>query len=119
DDSVRAHLVSDVPVGVFLSGGPDSAALVASAARVGAGTLRTFTVSVPGSSLDESAPAARLARRFGTRHTDVGIPIAELAGWLEDAFAAMGEPTVDGINTFIVSRAAARAGLKVALSGLG
>ena len=119
DDTVRAHLVSDVPVGVFLSGGLDSAALVAAASRVGARTLQTFTVTVPGSALDESEPAARIAREYGTTHTEVTVPHAELAGWLEDALAAMGEPTVDGINTFIVSRAVSRAGLKVVLSGLG
>jgi asparagine synthase (glutamine-hydrolysing) len=119
DDSVRAHLVSDVPVGVFLSGGLDSAAIVASAARAGASTLRTFTVAVPGSPIDESEPAARIARAFGTEHTEVTVAPGEIAGWLEDALDAMSEPTCDGLNTFIVSRAAARAGLKVALSGLG
>ena len=119
DDTVRAHLVSDVPVGVFLSGGLDSAALVASASRVGGSRLRTFTVSVPGTSIDESEPAARIAREFGTEHTEVSIPRAELAGWLEDGLDAMGEPTFDGLNTFIVSRAVSRAGLKVVLSGLG
>jgi asparagine synthase (glutamine-hydrolysing) len=119
DDAVRAHLVSDVPVGVFLSGGLDSAALVASAARIGAPALRTFTVAVPGSAIDESAAAARVARHFGTSHTEVELTPAEIAGWIEDALAVMGEPTVDGLNTFIVSRAVARAGLKVVLSGLG
>lgn len=119
DDSVRAHLVSDVPVGVFLSGGLDSAAIVASAGRIGASRLRTFTVSVPGSSIDESAPAARIAREFGTDHTEVTVAPDELAGWLEDGLDAMGDPTFDGLNTFIVSRAVARAGLKVVLSGLG
>jgi asparagine synthase (glutamine-hydrolysing) len=119
DDSVRAHLVSDVPVGVFLSGGLDSAAIVASAHRIGAAGLRTFTVSVPGSSIDESAPAARIAREFGTDHTEVTVAPDELAGWLEDGLDAMGDPTFDGLNTFMVSRAVARAGLKVVLSGLG
>ena len=119
DDSVRAHLVSDVPVGVFLSGGLDSAALVASASRIGGSRLRTFTVTVPGTAIDESAPAARIAREFGTDHTEVSIPREELAGWLEDGLDAMGEPTYDGLNTFIVSRAVSRAGLKVVLSGLG
>jgi len=119
DDTVRAHMVSDVPVGVFLSGGLDSAALVASASRLGGATLQTFTVTVPGSPLDESGPAARIAREYGTAHTEVTVPREELAGWLEDALDAMGEPTVDGLNTFIVSRAVSRAGLKVVLSGLG
>ena len=119
DDSVRAHLVSDVPVGVFLSGGLDSAAIVAAASRIGAPALRTFTVTVPGSAIDESAPAARIARAFGTTHTEVSVSPDELAGWLEDALETMGEPTIDGLNTFIVSRAVARAGLKVVLSGLG
>lgn len=119
DDTVRAHMVSDVPVGVFLSGGLDSAALVASASRIGGRTLQTFTVTVPGSPLDESRPAARIAREYATAHTEVTVPREELAGWLEDALDAMGEPTFDGLNTFIVSRAVSRAGLKVVLSGLG
>lgn len=119
DDAVRAHLVSDVPVGVFLSGGLDSAALVAAAARTGGSTLRTFTVTVPGSSIDEAAPAARIARQFGTEHVEVPVPREELASWLEEALASMTEPTNDGLNTFIVSRAVARTGLKVVLSGLG
>ena len=119
DDSVRAHLVSDVPVGVFLSGGLDSAAIVAAAARTGASRLRTFTVTVPGASIDESQPAAAIARGFGTEHTEVAVAPSEIAQWLEEGLASMSEPTYDGLNTFIVSRAAARAGLKVALSGLG
>ena len=119
DDSVRAHLVSDVPVGVFLSGGLDSAALVASAARLGGPPLKTFTIVVPGSAIDESAPARRIAEFFGTDHTEVPVPKEELAGWLEEGLLAMSEPTYDGLNTFIVSKAVARAGLKVVLSGLG
>ncbi|MDQ3069284.1 MAG: asparagine synthase (glutamine-hydrolyzing) [Acidobacteriota bacterium] len=119
DDSVRAHLVSDVPVGVFLSGGLDSAALVAAASRASGRTLRTFTVVVPGSPIDECAPAAAIAREFGTDHTEVPVPRETLASWLEEALDAMAEPTIDGLNTFMVSRAVARAGLKVALSGLG
>lgn len=119
DDSVRAHLVSDVPVGVFLSGGLDSAAIVAAASRVGGAPLRTFTVTVPGSPIDESAPAARIARAFGAEHAEVTVSPDEIAGWLEDGLDAMGEPTIDGLNTFIVSRAVSRAGLKVVLSGLG
>lgn len=119
DDSVRAHLVSDVPVGVFLSGGLDSAAIVASAARVGGPSLKTFTVIVPGSAIDESAPARRIAEFFGTDHTEVPVPKEELAAWIEEGLEAMSEPTYDGLNTFIVSKAVARAGLKVVLSGLG
>ncbi|HUF24477.1 MAG TPA: asparagine synthase (glutamine-hydrolyzing) [Vicinamibacterales bacterium] len=119
DDSIRAHLVSDVPVGVFLSGGLDSAAIVAAAARAGSAALRTFTVVVPGSAIDESAPAARIARQFGTVHTEVPVMREEIARWIEEGLDAMGEPTSDGLNTFMVSRAVARAGLKVVLSGLG
>jgi len=119
DDSIRAHLVSDVPVGVFLSGGLDSAAVVAAASRAGGSTLRTFTVVVPGTAIDESEPAARIARQFGTDHTEVPVRREEIAGWIEEGLDAMAEPTFDGLNTFIVSRAVARAGLKVVLSGLG
>ena len=117
--SVRAHLVSDVPVGVFLSGGLDSTAVVAAARDAQPGPLRTFTVVFPGTGFDESALARQAAERFGTEHTEVRVSGDGFFDDLDRFFAAMDEPTVDGANTFLVARAAREAGLKVVLSGLG
>lgn len=116
--SIEGHLVSDVPVGTFLSGGIDSSAIVALVRGVGA-TPRTFSVVLPGTAHDE-APFSRLvADRFGAEHTEVVLSESELAGRVPDALAALDHPTGDGVNTYIVSRAVHAAGIKVALSGLG
>jgi asparagine synthase (glutamine-hydrolysing) len=118
-DSVAHHLVSDVPVAAFLSGGIDSSAVVALAAESAAGRLDTFTVTFSEAAFDESAVAARVAKRFGTRHHDVPLSAVDLLDALPGAFAAMDQPSMDGLNTFVVSRAVARGGFKVVLSGLG
>jgi len=117
--SVGAHMVSDVPVGVFLSGGLDSTAVLAAAREVHAGPLRTFTVAFPGTRLDESALAREVAARFETEHAEVRVSGADFFDHLDRFFRAMDEPTVDGANTFLVAGAAREAGLKVVLSGLG
>jgi len=117
--SVRAHLVADVPVGVFLSGGIDSAAVLAAAREVASGPLRTFTVVLPGAPHDESAPARRAAERFGTEHVEIEVSGDRFLEQIGRFFDAMDEPTADGANTYLVAQAARSAGLKVALSGLG
>ncbi len=118
-DSVRAHLVSDVPVGLFLSGGVDSTAVLAAARRVSSGTLRTFTVGCPGMPWDESASARATAARFDTTHTDIVVTADEVFAGVDRFFDTMDDPTADGLNTFVVARAAREAGLKVVVSGLG
>ncbi len=117
--SVRAHMVSDVPVGVFLSGGLDSTAVLAAARDAQPGPLRTFTMVFPGTRLDESALAREAAARFETEHAEVRVSGDGFFDDLDRFFGAMDEPTVDGANTFLVARAAREAGLKVVLSGLG
>jgi asparagine synthase (glutamine-hydrolysing) len=117
--SVRAHLVADVPVGVFLSGGLDSAALLAAAREVSNGPLRTFTVVLPGTPHDEGALARQAAERFGTEHVEIAVSGDRFLEQLGRFFDAMDEPTVDGANTYLVAQAARSAGLSVALSGLG
>lgn len=120
-DSVRAHLVSDVPVGVFLSAGIDSNVLAAHAAKAG-GKLRSLTLSFAeyaGTERDEGPLAAESARRLGLDHTDVRIERKEFSGQLERLLDQMDQPTNDGTNVYFVSWAAHRAGMKVALSGLG
>jgi asparagine synthase (glutamine-hydrolysing) len=118
EDSVRTHLIADVPIGVFLSSGIDSTALTALASRERAG-LHTFTLIFPERKFSEAEIARRSAKRFGTEHTEVELSGEELLARMDEAIASFDSPSMDGINTFFVSWAARQAGLKVALSGLG
>jgi len=118
EDSVRAHLIADVPVGLFLSSGLDSGAIAALAGRQHNG-IRSFTLSFPGTAYDESALTRVVAERCGTQHTEIPLHGAALPARLDEALAALDQPTMDGINTYFVSWAAREVGLKVALSGLG
>jgi asparagine synthase (glutamine-hydrolysing) len=118
DAAARLHLVSDVPVGVFLSGGIDSSALVALARHAGT-TPRTFTVALPGTPHDEAAFAAVVARRFSSAHTEITIDDAAFRRELPGAAAAVDHPSGDGLNTYVVAHAVRQSGVKVALSGLG
>ena len=117
-DSLAAHLVSDVPVGLFLSAGLDSAALLALAPP----GLHSFTIGFddPGSeAFDESEPAARIAAQFGAHHTPLTLRASEARAWLPEFIASQDQPSIDGFNTWCVSRLARQRGLTVALSGLG
>ncbi|HXZ24462.1 MAG TPA: asparagine synthase (glutamine-hydrolyzing), partial [Methanomassiliicoccales archaeon] len=118
-DSVRHHLVSDVPVGAFLSGGVDSSALVGLIARIHDGPVRTVTLSFDLPELDEGALAAEAARLYGADHHEVKIGIDEVRERIPDAIRGLDQPSIDGINTYFVSEAAVRVGLKVAVSGIG
>jgi asparagine synthase (glutamine-hydrolysing) len=122
EDSVVAHLISDVPVAVFLSAGLDSGLIAALARRHLPEPPATFTLSfdsTAGTPLDEAPLAAEVARTLGTRHIERRVGQSDFAGWWRDALTAMDQPSIDGFNTFVVSRAAHEAGLKVVLSGLG
>lgn len=122
EDSVVAHLVSDVPVAVFLSAGLDSGLIAALARRHLPEPPATFTLSfeeTAGTPLDEAPLAAEVARTLGTRHVERRVGRADFQGWWRGALAAMDQPSIDGFNTYAVSRAAHEAGLKVVLSGLG
>ncbi len=118
-DSVRLRLRTDVPTGVFLSSGIDSAALVATASKHSAQPLRTFTVVLSEKGYDEGPAAARIAKTFGCEHTEVRIAPDEVVARVGRAVAAMDQPTADGVNTYIVSESARASGLVVALSGVG
>lgn len=118
-DSVAHHLVSDVPVGLFLSGGIDSSAVVALAAEVSGRSLDTFTVVFNEGRFSEAGPARAVAERYGTRHEEILLRDSDFLGSLPAAFVAMDQPSLDGLNTYVVSRAVHDAGLKVVLSGLG
>ena len=117
-EAVDAHMVSDVPVGAFLSGGIDSSAVVALMREAGH-QPRTFSVGFDEQAFDESSHAALVAERFETEHTHVQLRGTDLLDRLPHALEAMDQPTGDGVNTFVVSGAVRRHGIKVALSGLG
>ena len=118
EESVRSHLISDVPVGVFLSGGIDSTSLAALASREVSG-IHTFTVAFAEKEFSEAAIARRTAAKFGTTHQEVMLTGNEMLARLGEAVGALDQPTIDGINTYFVSWSARQAGLKVTLSGLG
>ncbi|MBI2165002.1 MAG: asparagine synthase (glutamine-hydrolyzing) [Chloroflexi bacterium] len=119
EESVKAHLVSDVPVGVFLSGGIDSTALVALMRRHHNGPIRTLNISFAESEYDEAHYARLVAQKFGTEHTEHRVGVAEVLGQMDSIVGAMDQPTIDGINTYFVSRLSKETGTVVALSGLG
>jgi asparagine synthase (glutamine-hydrolysing) len=118
EDAVRAHLIADVPVGLFLSSGLDSGAIAALAAQERGG-IESFTLTFPGTAFDEAELARVAAKRFKTKHTEVALSGEAVLSRIDEALAALDQPTMDGINTYFVSWAAKQAGLKVALSGLG
>ena len=120
-DSMQHHLVADVPVGVFLSAGIDSNAIAALAAELGT-QLRTVTLAFDeyaGTPDDEAPLAEAAAKILRSDHVTVRIGRGEFEQLLDDFLACMDQPTIDGLNTYLVSRAAATQGLKVALSGVG
>ena len=121
-DSVRHHLVADVPVAVFLSAGLDSGALLGTMAELGARDTLAVTLAFAefkGDRHDEAPLAAEVAARYGARHVVRTVDRAEFERDLPAILDAMDLPTIDGINTWFVAKAAHEAGIKVALSGLG
>jgi asparagine synthase (glutamine-hydrolysing) len=121
-DSVRHHLVADVPVGAFLSSGIDSGALVGLMRDAGQQDIQTVTLAFEefrGRSEDEAPIATEIAAQYGTRHTTRVVTEQEFRDDLPKILAAMDQPTIDGLNTWFVSKAAHELGLKVAISGLG
>jgi asparagine synthase (glutamine-hydrolysing) len=117
-EAVAMHLVSDVPLGAFLSGGIDSSAIVALMREVGQ-VPQTFSVVFAESRYDEAQYARRMATRFATDHTEILLTEQQLLDQLPEALAAMDQPSGDGVNTYVVSQAVRSAGVAVALSGLG
>ncbi len=118
EDAVRAHLIADVPVGLFLSSGLDSGAIAALAAQARSG-IESFTLTFPGTPFDEAELARLAANRFKTKHIEVPLSGDAILARLDEALGALDQPTMDGVNTYFVSWAAKQVGLKVALSGLG
>ncbi len=119
EETTRAHLIADVPVGAFLSGGLDSAAVVALMTRLAPGRLRTFSVGFEEPAYSESGYAAETARHLGTEHHEFILTGAQVASDLPALLDAFDQPSGDGINTYYASQAARAGGVTVALSGVG
>jgi len=118
DESVRMQLVSDVPVGVFLSGGIDSSALVGILSRAGV-RPSTFSIIFREADYSEAEYSRAVAQHFNTDHHEITVSQSDLFAAIDPAIGAMDLPTIDGINTYFVSQKTRAAGVKVALSGLG
>lgn len=121
-DSVQHHLVADVPVGVFLSAGLDSTTLTALASESSSTSLHTITLGFHefrDTENDETFLAQKIAALFHTTHSNRWISREDFQNERERFFKAMDQPTIDGLNTYFVSRAAVESGLKVAISGIG
>jgi asparagine synthase (glutamine-hydrolysing) len=118
DESVRMQLVSDVPVGVFLSGGIDSSSLVGILSRNGV-RPSTFSIVFREADYSEAAYSRAIAQQFRTDHHEITVSQSDLFAAIAPAIHAMDLPTMDGINTYFVSERTRAAGVKVVLSGLG
>jgi asparagine synthase (glutamine-hydrolysing) len=121
-DSVRAHLLSDVEVGLFLSAGVDSGALLGLMRDAGQHEIRAITLAFEefrGTTDDEAPLAARVSERYGAQHVVRHLSEKEFVEDLPQILEAMDQPSIDGVNVWFVSKAAKEAGLKVAISGLG
>jgi asparagine synthase (glutamine-hydrolysing) len=118
-EAVRLRLVSDVPLGVFLSGGVDSSAVAALAVRGATSQVRTFNIGFEEEAYDETRYATAVAAALGTEHTTIPVTRGMFRESLDAALGSIDQPTFDQLNTYLVSRAVREAGLTVALSGLG
>jgi asparagine synthase (glutamine-hydrolysing) len=118
-DAVQRRLISDVPIGAFLSGGIDSSTVVGLMAEVSDKPPVTFNISFDEKEFDESPYAEMIAKKFNTRHSRIQLKPESFLDELENALGAMDSPSADGINTYVVSKAIRQAGITVALSGVG
>ena len=121
-DSVRAHLLADVEVGIFLSAGVDSGALLGCMRDAGQRRIRAITLAFDefrGTPEDEAPLAAQVCERYGAQHVVRNLSQQEFVEDLPTILDAMDQPSIDGVNTWFVSKAAKEAGLKVVISGLG
>jgi asparagine synthase (glutamine-hydrolysing) len=118
EQSVCMQTVSDVPVGVFLSGGIDSSVLAGILSK-GKSKVSTFSLVFRETDYSEAEYSRMIARQFNTDHHELVVSQQDALSAIPGAVHAMDQPTIDGFNTFLVSQYTRRAGIKVALSGLG
>jgi asparagine synthase (glutamine-hydrolysing) len=117
-EAIKLRMLADVPVGIFLSGGIDSSAIVAALSSQGY-TPRTFSVVFSESDYDESKHSRLVARWFGCEHMELFLRPRRVLAEFEQAVGAYDQPSIDGMNTYFIAQATRHAGVKVALSGLG
>ncbi len=119
-ESLKLQLISDVPLGAFLSGGVDSSILVALMARQAGDRVKTFSVGFDreGAACDESTEAARTAKFLGTDHSHVLVTGRDVRARISHIASSLDQPTVDGVNSYFISWAARQA-VTVAISGTG
>ena len=118
-DSVRAHMISDVPLGIFLSGGIDSSAVANLAKRAGTAEINSFTLIFEEADRNEAFFARQVANAIGTRHQEILLTQQSFLDNLETALDSLDQPSFDGLNSYFMSRAVRDAGFKVALVGTG
>jgi asparagine synthase (glutamine-hydrolysing) len=118
-ESVHLHLASDVPLGVFLSGGVDSSAVANLAQKAAGNRVSTFTLSFEEAEFSEGRIARQVAEAIGTQHQDLVLSEAHFIGQLDAALDSLDQPTFDGLNSYYMSHAVREAGFKVALVGSG
>src|SRR6185369_12021906 len=116
--AVRMQTVSDVPVGLFLSGGIDSSCLAGILSRAGI-RPNTFSLIFREAEYNEAEYSRAAARAFGTQHQEIMVSRGDALDAIPYALRAMDQPTIDGLNTYLIARQTRAAGIKVALSGLG
>lgn len=117
-DAVRLRMISDVPLGVFLSGGVDSSAIVSIASQYSS-NLKTFNISFSEEGFDESYYARRISRIYDTEHHEIRLTEQDFIKGLPNALHSLDTPTFDGLNTYYLSKSIKDAGITVALSGMG
>ena len=121
-DTLQHHLVADVPVGAFLSAGLDSATIVALTAELQPDALRSVTLAFEefdDTEFDEAALAEKIAAHYDTAHRTQRVKGTDFHAEYHRLCTAMDQPSIDGVNTYFVSKVTAETGLKVAMSGLG
>ena len=118
-EAVEKRLIADVPVGIFLSGGIDSSAIVAAASKVKKKEINTFSVVFDDKSYDESTYANIIAKHYSTNHKEIKVDSDFILHNIYDFIRSMDHPTVDGFNSYIISDAVSKENFKVALSGTG
>lgn len=118
-EAVRVRLVSDVPLGAFLSGGVDSSAIAILMRQATTGSIRTCSIAFEEQDYNEASFAREIAQQIGSDHYEKIVTADDVLVQFERILDAMDQPTVDGVNTYFVSQTAREAGLTVALSGLG
>lgn len=119
EDSVRRHLASDVPLGVFLSGGIDSSAIANVAKRVSRDPVHSFTLAFNEKERNEGDIARAVSKAIGTQHHEMVLRQEDFLDRLDEAVGSLDQPSFDGMNSFFMSQAVAQAGFKVALVGSG